>query len=904
MNVLAELPVEAVTHPGYRISPFHPLKSLTETCLFSHLACILCWDKLNPYIQSLSRAQSPPHGDKFQYKFGRVVMARTSVLSFRRCVAMALLMTVAVAAPAQTRNRIMQSMETGERAVVGGVHPMARAEFDRGPVAGSMRIDHAALVFKPSAEQQRALEKLLAEQQDPTSPNYHKWLTPEQYGERFGMSETDLAKVSSWLKSQGLTVEGYARGRNRIFFSGTAAQVASAFRTEFHQYAVDGETRFANVSGITVPAALSGVVMDFRGFDSFRPRPRVRTVKPDFTSHLSGLHLVAPGDFAVIYNVKALYDSGFDGTGQSIAVVGQTTINTADIDAFRSAAGLPAKNLQLVSVDNTTGISAGDEVEADLDVEWSGGVAKNATVLYVFVGSKSSKHVFDALNFAVDNKLSPVISVSYGNCEATFSTLAGELAFRQTVQQANSQGQTIIAPSGDTGAADCDFSPTTPVESATKGLAVDMPASVPEVTALGGTEFMGDSPNPTTSGLTDAPADPPFWAGTTNSTDTITSALTYIPEMAWNDTAASVAASQGFSATGGGVSTVFAKPTWQVPVTPADGHRDVPDISLNASPNHDGSLICSQGSCVNGFRDSSGNVNNSIVGGTSVSVPAFAGIVAIINQAVPPPAGQLGQGNINPTLYSQAGTSAFHDITVGDNKVPCTSGTPTTGPASARCPTTAPFVIGFSAGPGYDLVTGLGSINAHTLVTSWPGFVATADFSVGATPVSIASAGQGGTSTVTVTATNGFNGTVNLACALTPASTTVGVTCSIPPSVAVNGSSETATLTISTVAPHVVSGTSVSMQRPAGFGWVGASGSVLLVGVFLLGLPLRRRRRVVGLGVTLLVFFVAGMGCGGGSSSGGTKTGGTPAGSYTISVTATSTSPALSHTANVAVTVQ
>ena len=609
-------------------------------------------------------------------------MARTSKPSFRRCVAMAFLMPITVAASAQTRNRIMQSMEAGERAVVGGAHPMARAELDRGPVAGSMRIDHAAMVFKPSPEQQLALEKLLREQQDPTSPNYHRWLTPEEFGERFGMSENDLAEVSAWLKSQGLTVEGYARGRNRIFFSGTAAQVASAFRTEFHQYAVEGETRFANVSGVSVPAALSGVVMDFRGFDSFRPRPRVRSVKPDFTSHLSGLHLVTPGDFAVIYNVKALYDSGFDGTGQSIAVVGQTTISTADIDAFRSAAGLPAKNLQLVSVDNTTGVSAGDVVEADLDVEWSGGVAKNATVLYVFEGGSSTKNVFDAFDFAIDNKLSPVISVSYGGCEVSFSTQAGELALRQTVLQANSQGQTIIGPSGDTGAADCDFSPTTPVESATQGLAVDTPASIPEVTALGGTEFTGDSPNPTTSGLTDAPANPPFWAGTTGGVDDISSALNYIPEMAWNDTAASVAASQGFSATGGGVSKVFAKPTWQNGVTPADGQRDVPDISLNASPNHDGSLICSQGSCVNGFRDGSGNLNSSIVGGTSVSVPAFVGIVAILNQAVPPPAGQLGQGNINPTLYSKAGTGAFHDIAAGDNKVPCKTG-------STDCPSGA-----------------------------------------------------------------------------------------------------------------------------------------------------------------------------------------------------------------------
>jgi hypothetical protein len=269
--------------------------------------------------------------------------------------------------------------------------------------------------------------------------------------------------------------------------------------------------------------------------------------------------------------------------------------------------------------------------------------------------------------------------------------------------------------------------------------------------------------------------------------------------------------------------------------------------------------------------------------------------VALINQATQ----SAGQGNINLVLYdrNKMPASAFHDITTGDNIVPCTQGKP-------DCPSSAPFQFGFSAAAGYDLVTGLGSVNANTLVTSWPGFVATADFSVGGTPVTIASAGQPGSSTVTVTATNGFNGTVNLACALTPASTTAGVTCNIPTSVSVNGNSATANLTISTTAAHVVSGASASLQRPRGFGWLAASGSALLAGIFLLGVPSRRRRHVASLGLMLLVFFAAGLGCGGGSNSSGGHTAGTPAGSYTITVTATSTTPALSHTANVAVTVQ
>ncbi|MBZ5653054.1 MAG: S53 family serine peptidase [Acidobacteriia bacterium] len=809
------------------------------------------------------------------------------------------LIVLAGAAPAQTRNRITQRIADTEPVVVSMPHPLARAAFDQGRVEGSMNINHAAIVFKLAPAQQADLDKLLAEQQDPHSANYRQWLTPEQYAARFGMSDSDLAQVTSWLKSQGLTVDGFSRARTRVFFSGTAAQVESVFHTELHRYLVNGQVGLANATEISVPQAISAMVLGVRGLENFRPLPRARVARPNFTSHVSGSHFVSPGDFATIYNLSPLYSAGLDGTGETIAVVGQTQIHTADIDAFRTAAGLPPKNLQLVAV-NGTGFSAGDEVEADLDVEWSGAVARNATILYVYTGSNSSQNVFNALEYAIDHNLAPVISTSYGNCEANLGSFTATL--RADVQQANSQGQTVMAASGDAGAADCEDQTA---KSATHGLAVDSPGSVPEVTALGGSEFTGDAASTVTGG--DASADPPFWGATTGGSDNVSSALAYIPEMGWNDTAASIATpSGGLSASGGGVSAVFAKPAWQTALTPADGHRDVPDVSLTASPNHDGSLVCSQAavtssgssatSCSAGFRDSAGNL--SPVGGTSVGAPAFAGIVAILNQATQ----SGGLGNINPTLYSLGGTGAFHDITTGNNIVPCTSGTPTGGSASLRCPTSAPFQIGYSAAAGYDLVTGLGSVNANVLATSWPGFVLTPNFSVGGTPVSVASPGQGGTSTVTVTPTNGFVGTVDLACALTPASTTAGVTCNIPASVSVNGSSQTASLTISTTAPHVLSGASTLLPGQHGLGWLGAS-SALFAGICFLGVPSRRRRRVAGFGLMLLVFFSAGVGCGGGSSSSGSaKTGGTPAGSYSITVTATSGS--LSHTANVAVTVQ
>jgi len=812
------------------------------------------------------------------------------------------LIVLAGAAPAQTRNRITQRIADTEPVVVSMPHPLARAAFDQGRVEGSMNINHAAIVFKLAPAQQADLDKLLAEQQDPHSANYRQWLTPEQYAARFGMSDSDLAQVTSWLKSQGLTVDGFSRARTRVFFSGTAAQVESVFHTELHRYLVNGQVGLANATEISVPQAISAMVLGVRGLENFRPLPRARVARPNFTSHQSGNHFIAPGDFATIYNVPA----ALDGTGQKIAIVGQTDINFSDIDAFRTAAGLPARttgasaNFQKVLIPSGgSGFSDGDEVEANLDLEWSNAVAKNATILYVYAGANSAtKNVFDALLYAVDQNLAPVISTSYGNCEANLTGFLQTL--QQAAQQANAQGQTITAASGDSGAADCDAAS---VNSATHGLAVDSPASLPEVTGIGGSEFTGDAagtvtgtaPN-TTAGATT------FWGGTNSTTDNLSSALSYIPETTWNDTPASVLAGQGLSATGGGKSKVFSKPSWQTGSgVPDDAARDVPDISLSGSPNHDGYLICSQSSfagvtpavtsCTSGFRGSDGS-SLAVVGGTSAGAPAFAGIVALLNQKT----GSNGLGNVNPTLYSLAASTpgAFNDITSGNNVIPCTQG-------SNGCPAAAPFQYGFSAGSGYDQVTGLGSLNVTNLANAWAALTPSPDFSVFGYSATISAPGQSATSQIVVESSAGFNGTVGLACQPTSASAHIACTIS-PTSLTVGGSGATASLTISTTAPHVLSGASTLLPGQHGLGWLGAS-SALFAGICFLGVPSRRRRRVAGFGLMLLVFFAAGVGCGGGSSSSGSaKTGGTPAGSYSITVTATSGS--LSHTANVAVTVQ
>ena len=440
---------------------------------------------------------------------------------------------------------------------------------------------------------------------------------------------------------------------------------------------------------------------------------------------------------------------------------------------------------------------------------------------------------------------------------------------------ANAQGQTLTAASGDAGAADCDGDQGA-VSSATLGLSVDLPAGFPEVTGLGGTEFNGDAEG-TASGSPSNASATTYWSGTTGGTDKIASALSYIPEMGWNDspvTGTGPVLSTDLFATGGGASLFFSKPSWQTgPGVPNDNARDVPDVSLSGSPNHDGFLVCSQGSCTNGFRDSSGNLN--VFGGTSVDSQAFAGVLAILNQAT-----TKGLGNVNPTLYALAAnlsgtpTFPFHDVTSGSNLVPCSGG--------PNCPATSPFQFGYSAAAGYDLVTGLGSVDVTKLITAWKAFAPSADFSIDGLQTGVSAAGQTATSTITLEALHGFSGTVTLSCALTPPSTTVQITCGFPPPtsttpVTVNGSAAaTATLSIVTTAPHAKKSTTSADARPRGrFGWWAAGGGTLFAGIFIVGVPMRRRRWTALLLLVGCAFLAAGMGCGGGSSSGGGGGGGT-----------------------------
>ena len=592
----------------------------------------------------------------------------------RRLALFPLVFCLSLAPLSAQRDRIASRIDTTPNVVLRGrVHPQATAENDQGPVENSFQVPAITLLLKPSASQQSDLQQLLQQQQDPSSPNYHRWLTPEQYAERFGVSASDAAKIAGWLTSQGFVVSNTARSRAWITFTGTAEQARSAFHTEIHRYNVKGEMHYANASDPSIPAALDGVVAGFRGLNDFHPKSRMkRPSVPELTA-ARGVHHIAPDDLATIYDIAPLYQAGIDGTGQKIVIVGQSGVSTRDIQGFRSTFNLPAPNLQQVLVPNRPdpGIVPGDSDEAALDIEWSGAVARNASIIYVY-----SDDVWQSAIYAVDQNLAPVLSMSYGSCEQ--SDLADLPSFQAVVQQANAQGMTWFAAAGDAGAADCE-DPGASI--AQDGLAVDVPGSIPEVTSMGGTEFADQNGS--------------YWSAT--NTANSASALGYIPEQAWNDTALAGT----LAASGGGASIVFPRPTWQTgPGVPNDGARHVPDLSLSASADHDGYAIYSGGTI-------------QYVGGTSAAAPTMAGIVTLLNQYVVSTGAQSqpGLGNINPTLYrlAQGSSGIFHDVTTGSNTVPCTSGSP-------DCST---GTFGLNAGAGYDQVTGLGSVDAFNLAHQW-----------------------------------------------------------------------------------------------------------------------------------------------------------------------------------------
>jgi hypothetical protein len=635
--------------------------------------------------------------------------------------------------------------------LTGNTYPLARPEFDLGTAPASLPMRRMLLVLKRSDAQQAELTRLLDEQQDKSSENYHKWFTPEQFGKQFGPTDADMQTITSWLESHGFQV-GSTKGRTVLEFSGSASQVEEAFHTPIHKYVVKGEQHWANSRDPQIPAALAPAVAGIVSLHNF-PRKATNQFVGKYSEKTKKLtspgytytfpcngdetctdYAVSPYDFATIYDVLPLWTAGVNGTGQTIAIVGRTNINPADPTTFWSLFGLtvPANKLNIILNGTDPGIN-GDEAEADIDVQWSGAVAPQATIDFVTSATTDTSDGVDlSAIYIVENNLAPVVSESYGECELGLGT-AGNQFYNAIWEQAAAQGISVFVSSGDNGSAGCD----NPGGPAQYGLNVNGIGSTPYNAAIGGTDF-----NEYQTWST-------YW-NTTNDPTTSESAKGYIPETTWNDSCTNaLAITLGFGSTAeqacnnyqmlleggvvseggsGGPSNCvvnsqgvvgsctqgYLKPSWQKGTgVPSDNKRDLPDVSLFASNGFFGSfyVICEQDATggVCDLNDFAG------YGGTSVASPAFAGIMSLVNQKMGTPQGVPGF-SLYQLVSKQA--NAFHDIPSGSTiAMPCDTGSPNCTTSTSG--DTYGVLSGYNTGAGYDLATGLGSVDASNLVNNW-----------------------------------------------------------------------------------------------------------------------------------------------------------------------------------------
>ena len=706
----------------------------------------------------------------------------------------------------------------------GNVHPMARGDFDQGQVGAETPMEHMVLQLQPSAAQQIALDALVEAQHDPHSPSYHQWLTPAQYGSRFGASLSDVARISSWLTEHGFTVNDIAVNHRQITFSGNAGQVEDTFHTQIHRFLVEGENHIANTQDPQIPSAMAGVVSGILSLHNFQHSSEIQSrvsleVRPRYTS--GNTHYLFPADWAAIYDLNPLYQAGTNGTGTSIAIVGRSNINVADVSTFRAASGLPARNPTVILVSTNPGLVSGDQDESTLDVEWAGAVAPGASVKFVVGASTSSTDGIDlSAQYVVNHAIATVMSTSYGSCEVDMG--AAELAFYNSLwQQAASEGISSFVSSGDAGAAGCYGGSS----SSASGTGVNGLCSSPYSTCVGGTEF-NEGSNSTT-----------YWSASNGAGSG--SALNYIPEEVWNESATK--GGSGLWASGGGASLYYSQPAWQKGVSgmaAANGMRAVPDVAASASA-HDGYIIVENG-------------NYYIISGTSAASPSFAGVMALAVQA----RGGVGQGNPNPYLYGllNANKNPFHATPSGNNNVP--------------------GVTGFTAsGASYNLATGLGSVDGSLLASEWGSglstsnpkidFVLTPSASQGSVlpgrtttfTISVTEAGAARNKvTLTATAAAGLTGSISPSSILPGATATVTMTAastiaSGAKSIVITGTdttgTETATYTLTVVPPPTLAlaaaSTSMAMVQGAsvGVGLTAVTGGSFtgMIGYSVTGLP-------------------------------------------------------------------
>ena len=803
------------------------------------------------------------------------------------CALLAVLVGAFLPLPAQAQvgaasRLITQGIDEANRVTLrGSTRPEATAANDRGALANDFPMEHMLLQLQRSTEQEQALRQFLDELQKPGSANYHKWLSAQEFGEQFGLAQQDLDTISGWLAGHGLKVNLVYPSRMVIDFSGNAGQVREAFRTELHALEVNGAKHIANMSDPQIPAALATAVVGVVSLHDFTPHPLYRA-KPVYTFASGGAtyQAVVPADVATIYNLNPLFIGGTSGQGQTIVVIEDTNVySTNDWTTFRSTFGLSgytsgsftqAHPAPPTGTNNCTnpGVN-GDDLEAILDAEYASAAAPSAAIeLASCADTVSTFGGLIALQNLLNESSTPpaIVSISYGECEAENGASANA-AYNSAYQQAVAEGVSVFVSSGDEGAASCDAN----LSNATHGIGVSGFTSTPYNVSVGGTDY----------GDTYAGTNGTYWNSTNTPADG--SAKSYIPEIPWNDSCAgellatylgipttygssgfcnsSTASTYGLHTTAsgsggpsgcatgspstggvvGGSCAGYAKPSWQSIVgNPADGVRDIPDVSLFAANGIWGHyyVFCDSDTANGGAACTGAPSGWSGAGGTSFASPIWAGFQALINQKT----GER-QGNPNATYYSLAaseygpsGNSAcnsslgngvassciFYDVTQGDMDVNCT------GSNSCYRPSGTYGVLSVSDGAyspsygtrtGWDFATGIGTVNVANLVNNWPGS-STPNFSLSPSPgsVTITQGGAGGASTITVNPINGFTGSVTLSASGLPTGVTAAFgtnpttnTSSLTMTAGSTATTGTATVTITGISGSLTQTTTVSL---------------------------------------------------------------------------------------------
>ncbi len=703
---------------------------------------------------------------------------RSSALMRRLALMPVVCALVLAVGSARSAGNEAAAAESGLVKLPGHVPMKARARFDEGEAAASLQLTGLDITLAKTPAQEADLKSFLSAVNDPHSSLYHHWLTPMQVGQRFGASDATIKLVTDWLESNGLQAGEIPEGRGHIPFFGSKDTIEHAFQTAIHRFRIDGTLHYSNVSAPSVPTALAPVIKAIGGLNDFHPKSGLHQAAPQITlptTSVLGTNYLGPGDFAVIYNVEPLYQQNLYGQGVTVAIAAQSDLNAATLQTYWTAfgvsttqLGLTASKFSSIAVPASQGGSDpgetnnGDESEAYLDTELVGGIAPGVTILLV-----RDKSAAVAAEYVIDNNLAAVLNISFGSCEQ--NAAADNSKISSLYQQAAAQGITILVSAGDTGVAGCDDDAQTGV--AIQGFAVNSLASTPYNIAVGATEFdlnqlsaqnwSGAALPTLTTALSYIPET--VWNESCASPSLATYFAAYLTSpdpLTLCNTPTLGSGANSFLTTfggGGGLSSCvtqdstthvctggYPQPAWQTGVPGVDGlgARGLPDIALPATH----WVTCDQG---NATCDPTTLGDFNVEYGTSAAAPAAAAIVALLDQSQMTATNSDGrQGLLADRLYSIAasqwsvasvlsgcnaslGTSVgsgcvFHDITTGNNDQVCQPSTYASSesrPASTCEGGSAGYGImvqgstpAYAAGPGYDLATGLGSLNAANLV--------------------------------------------------------------------------------------------------------------------------------------------------------------------------------------------